>query len=305
MSLKPVNLNDLVRRIEKLLGRLIGEDIEMPTRLAAADVFVMADAGQIEQVLMNLVTNARDALPGGGLIAIITEEAELDEHFVKAHGFGSPGKYALMTVSDNGCGMDEGTRSKIFEPFFTTKELGRGTGLGLSIVYGIIKQHSGYIQVYSEPGHGTSFKIYLPLSNSSPDAAPSLSTALPRRGTETILLAEDDSDVRNLTRTVLEDFGYQIITAVDGQDAIVKFGERSAEIDLILMDVIMPKKGGLESYEAIKSVRPGIKVIFYSGYSHGAIQNEKIFHDDLNYLSKPVSPIILLNKIRELLDESK
>jgi PAS domain S-box-containing protein len=305
MSLKPVNLNDLVRRIEKLLGRLIGEDIEMPTRLAADEVFVMADAGQIEQVLMNLVTNARDALPEGGLIAIITEEAELDEYFVKAHGFGNPGKYALMTVSDNGCGMDEGTRAKIFEPFFTTKELGRGTGLGLSIVYGIVKQHGGYILVYSEPGHGTSFKIYLPLIKSLPDSAPSLSTALPRRGTETILLAEDDSDVRNLTRTVLEDFGYQIITAVDGQDAIVKFGERAADIDLILMDVIMPKKGGLESYEAIKSIRPGIKVLFYSGYSHGSIQNEKNFHDNLNYISKPVSPITLLNKIRELLDESK
>jgi PAS domain S-box-containing protein len=305
MNLKPMNLNDLVLRIEKLLGRLIGEDIEMPTRLAATDIFVMADAGQIEQVLMNLVTNARDALPRGGMIAIITEEAELDDQFVKLHGFGRPGKYALMTVSDNGCGMDEGTRAKIFEPFFTTKELGRGTGLGLSIVYGIVKQHNGYILVYSEPGHGTSFKIYLPLVKDLSDAAPAWVTPPPRRGTETILLAEDDGDVRNLTRTVLEDFGYRIITAVDGQDAIAKFVERAAEIDLVLLDVIMPKKGGLEAYEAIKALRPSIKVIFYSGYSTGVIQNANIFNNGLNYISKPVSPTDLLNRIRDVLDGGK
>jgi len=304
ISLKSVGLNDLVRRIESLLARLIGENIEMPTRLAATEVCVMADAGQIEQVLMNLVTNARDALTGGGKISIITEEAELDEQFVKVHGFGCPGKYALMTVSDNGCGMDAGTRAKIFEPFFTTKELGRGTGLGLSIVYGIVKQHNGYILVYSEPGHGTSFKIYLPLIKPSLEAAPSLATAPPRRGTETILLAEDDRDVRNLTRTVLEDFGYRIIAAVDGQDAIRKFREQAADIDLMLLDVIMPKIGGVEAYEAIKAIRPGIKVIFTSGYSAGAIPNSNFINDDLIYIPKPVSPIALLNKIREILDDS-
>ena len=305
ISLKPVNLNDLVRRLEKLLRRLIGEDIELPTRLAPSGISVLADAGQIEQVLMNLVTNARDAMPGGGMIAIITEEAELDSYFVKAHGFGAPGKYALITVSDNGSGMDEKTRAQIFEPFFTTKELGRGTGLGLSIVYGIVKQHNGNILVYSEPGHGTTFKVYLPLTKSCPEPSTLFPSAPPHQGTEIILLAEDDNQVRTLTRTVLEDFGYRVIAAVDGQDAIDKFRLQAANIDLILLDVIMPKKTGLEAYEAIKAIRPGIRAVFTSGYSDGIIQNTHIINGGLNYVPKPVNPVDLLKKIREVLDEKR
>jgi PAS domain S-box-containing protein len=300
---KPVNLNDAVRNVEKFLRRLIGEDIELPTRISPTDLTVMADAGQIEQVLMNLATNARDAMPDGGMIAIATQEAELDEGFVMVHGFGLPGKYALITVSDDGFGMDEGTRAKIFEPFFTTKELGRGTGLGLAIVYGIVKQHNGYILVYSEPGKGTTFKIYLPLITSSADEMPA-SPAIPLRGgTETILLAEDDKDVRNLTRIVLGDFGYHIIEAVDGQDATDKFHEHAASIDLILVDVVMPKKSGLDVYNAAKTIRPGIKAIFTSGYTAGILHTKGIIEKGLHYLSKPSSPVDLLKKIREVLDE--
>ncbi len=300
---KPVNLNDIVKGVEKLLQRLIGEDIELSTRLAGADLVVMADAGQIEQVLMNLATNARDAMPDGGVITLTTQGLDLDEDFMKVHGFGNPGRYAVISVSDTGCGMDEATREKIFEPFFTTKELGRGTGLGLAIVYGIVKQHNGNIAAYSEPGKGTTFRMYLPLITSSVEEPPALPAAPPLGGTETILLAEDDKDVRSLTMAVLQGFGYHVIEAVDGQDALAKFRKHMADIDLLLVDVVMPKIGGRDVYDAAKTIRPGIKVLFSSGYPADIIHKKGIVDEGLQFISKPVRPGDLLRKVREVLDE--
>jgi CheY-like chemotaxis protein len=199
--------------------------------------------------------------------------------------------------------MTEAIRKKVFEPFFTTKEQGKGTGLGLAIVYGIVKQHSGHISVYSEPGAGTTFRVYLPLISAPVQDLQSPNSAPPRRGTETILLAEDDPDVRKLTRMVLEDFGYRIIGATDGQDAIDKFQEHVAEIDIILADVVMPKKSGQDLYIAAKAVRPDIKIIFTSGYPSGTIQDKGLFNEGMNYVPKPVSPVELLKKLREVLDE--
>jgi PAS domain S-box-containing protein len=299
----PVDLNEIIRRVGKLLTRLIGEEIELKTRITDAYLTVMADSIQIEQVLMNLCTNARDAMPNGGLLLIETEMVEVGEEFIRIHGYGKPGMYALLTVSDTGVGMDKKTRDRIFDPFFTTKEVGKGTGLGLAMVYGIIKQHNGYINVYSDPGKGTNFKIYLPLSASALEE-PAMTTSLVlHRGTETILLAEDDGSVRELTATVLKNFGYTVIEAVDGEDAVEKFMENKDRVNLLIFDVIMPKKNGKEAYNDIQAVSSGVKVLFLSGYTANLIHKKGILENDANFLMKPVLVNILLKKVRELLDE--
>jgi CheY-like chemotaxis protein len=263
----------------------------------------MADLGQIEQVLMNLTTNARDAMPAGGILTIETELVGMDDEYIKMHGYGKPGKYALISVSDTGAGMDEKTREKIFEPFFTTKEIGKGTGLGLSIVYGIVKQHGGYINVYSELGKGTTFKIYLPLIESvAEQIKPSVAVAV-TGGSETVLLAEDDASVRRLTKAALEEFGYKIIEAEDGEDAINKFMENKDRIQLFLLDAVMPKKSGKAAYEEIKKIKPDIKALFMSGYSTDILSMKRIVGGELNFIVKPVSPTELLKKIREVLDK--
>ncbi len=302
ISPRPVNLNEVIKRAEKLLLRLIGEDIEFKTILADKDLTVMADSGQIEQVLMNLATNARDAMPRGGLLTIETELVELDKEYMKTHAVEAPGIYARISVTDTGIGMDEKTRERIFEPFFTTKEMGRGTGLGLAIVYGIIKQHNGYINVYSEPGKGTTFRIYIPLIKPEFKEAESIVLPAPKGGTETILTAEDDAEVRRLTKEVLENFGYKIIEAVNGADAINKFIENKDRIQLLLFDLIMPKKNGKEAYEEIRKVMPDIKVLFTSGYTADIIHEKGILEEGINFIPKPVSPDDLLRKIREVLD---
>jgi PAS domain S-box-containing protein len=302
---KPVDVNEIVKSVENLLRRLIGEDVELVTRTAGQSLLVMADTGQIEQVLMNLATNARDAMPEGGLLVIETEEIDVQEDVISAHGCGKPGKYALTTVSDTGGGMDAQTREKIFEPFFTTKELGKGTGLGLAIVYGIIKQHEGNVTVYSEPGKGTTFKIYLPLIATAVEEAKPEAAAPPRGGTETILLAEDDRDLIAMTASVLKEFGYTVIEAVDGQDAVEKYVAHAKEIDLLLLDVIMPKKSGREAYDAVKAAWPDIKALFISGYTADIIHKKGIFEEGIEFISKPVSPFDLVRKIRELLDRKK
>ena len=302
---KPVDLNDIVRNIEKLLRRLIGEDIDLSTQIAETSLIAMADAGQIEQVLMNLATNARDAMPEGGALTIRTEEIELGADFITAHGSGKPGKYALISVSDTGQGMDATMRDKIFEPFFTTKELGKGTGLGLAIVYGIVKQHEGAVNVYSEPGKGTTFRIYLPLIVTSVKETSAEKAAPPRGGTEAILLAEDDTEVRNIITIVLKNFGYRVIEAVDGQDALDKFAATGKEIDLMILDVIMPRKSGKEVYDAVRAVRPDLAVLFVSGYTADIVHKKGIFEEGIEFLSKPVSPHDLLRKIREVLDKHR
>ena len=225
ISLKPVNLNDIIQGIKNVLSRIIGEDIEISTVLTNKNLVVMADSGQIEQVLMNLATNAKDAMPDGGKLTIRTETLQFDQEFIKAHGYGKPGTYALLSVEDTGIGMDEKTRDKIFEPFFTTKETGKGTGLGLAMVYGTIKQHDGYINVYSESGKGTIFKIYLPLIKSTADRENEKVIQTIKGGSETILLAEDDTLVIDLMKNVLEGCGYQVIEAKDGEKAIRLFNK--------------------------------------------------------------------------------
>ncbi|MBI5206100.1 MAG: PAS domain S-box protein [Nitrospirae bacterium] len=302
--LAPIDLNETVRKIDRLLSRVIGEDIELRTELFDGRLTVMADHGQIEQVLMNLATNARDAMPSGGLLTIETGKIEIDEEYIKAHGYGKAGTYALISVTDSGVGMDEKTREKIFEPFFTTKEIGKGTGLGLSIVYGIIKQHNGYINCYSEAGKGTTFKIYLPLIKA--EEAKKIKTIKPETagtGTEIILLAEDEEEVRRLTRMVLEESGYKVIEAKDGEEAVNKYIESKDSIQLLLLDVIMPKMNGKEVYDRIKKLNPGIKVLFSSGYPADFIRKDDIVGKGLAFVSKPISPTELLKKVREALDK--
>jgi CheY-like chemotaxis protein len=239
----------------------------------------------------------------GGSLTLTTEIVIIDREFVSAHGYGRPGVYALITFTDTGSGMDEATKERVFEPFFTTKEVGKGTGLGLAVSYGIIKQHDGFIALYSEPGIGTTFRIYLPLiqSGTSEDLS-KLLEEVPVGGTETILLAEDDEAVRVLTKRLLTEFGYTVIEAVDGVDAVTRFTENSDAINLILSDLIMPNMNGKEAVDEIRKSRPEIKVIFSSGYAPETIQAKVSLEANVNFIAKPVSPMELLRKVRSVLD---
>ncbi len=303
ISLRPLDLSGILRRVERLLRRLIGEDLELTTTVPDGNTMVLGDSGQIEQVLMNLATNARDAMQDGGHLNIELSRVALDDAFRRVHGYGKPGPYALIAASDTGAGMEEKTRERIFEPFFTTKEVGKGTGLGLAIVYSIVKQHNGYINCYSEPGKGTAFKIYLPLTQAEAQAEKTAEPSAPMSGNETILLAEDDTEVRKLMKTVLEEFGYTVITADDGDDAVQKFSDNSGKIRLAVLDVIMPKKSGTEVYSDIKKIRPDIKALFTSGYTASVMLKKGILGPGMHFISKPVSPKDLLRKVREVLDQ--
>jgi CheY-like chemotaxis protein len=287
-----------------MLSRIIGEDIELVMRLADEKMQIMADIGQVEQVLMNIAANARDAMPHGGSLTISTEMRELDGAFVAANGYGTPGKYALISLTDTGTGINAENQSRIFEPFFTTKGVGEGTGLGLSIAYGIIKQHSGYIKVYSEAGAGATFKLFLPLVDETREPGQKAAELKPPRGgTETVLLAEDDPMLRKMTRIVLESAGYRVIPAEDGEDAVAKFREHGDTIQLLVFDLIMPKKNGKEAYEEIRNIRPGIKTLFTSGYSMDVISKKEMLDQGVDILQKPVLSKELLTKVRETLDK--
>jgi two-component system cell cycle sensor histidine kinase/response regulator CckA len=300
---KPTGLNDLVLRFEEFITRLIREDIKISATCTGGDLTILADRGQIEQLLMNLVTNARDAMPSGGTITIHTRFAHIDRQFIEERGFGKAGRYALLTVSDTGEGMDAETKRKMFDPFFTTKEQGKGTGLGLSTVYGIVKQNNGYIDVASEPGKGATFEIYLPLLEGvAAEERIATKDLTAKGGTETILIAEDNADLRELFSTILEHYGYQLINAVDGQDAVIKFRENRDQVKLVLLDGIMPRKNGKEAYEEIRGINPSIKAIFVSGYAEDIVSKEGLLEQGINFLQKPVSPLALLNKVREILD---
>ena len=303
INLRPVKLNEIIKDVENLLVRVIEEHIELRTTFTGEDIVIMADSGQIEQVLINLATNARDAMPDGGCLNISTELVELDEDFLKIHNYGKSGKYALLSITDTGTGIDEKTREKIFEPFFTTKEVGEGTGLGLSMVYGIIKQHNGYINVDSEVGKGTTFKICLPVIELKVEEIEKPIPATPIGGTETILLVEDNEEVRKLTKDILHRFGYKVLEAVDGEDAIKKFMGDKDKIRLLILDVIMPKKNGKEAFEEIKKIRPDIKALFMSGYTADTIHKKGVLEKKLNFIPKPISPKELLRKVREVLDK--
>jgi PAS domain S-box-containing protein len=298
----PVNLEDVVKEVENLLSRVIGEDVELSKVLTNEDLIIMADSSQIGQVLMNLATNARDAMPDGGSLIISTSRIELDKEFIKTHGYGKAGPYALLSFEDTGQGMDEKIKERIFEPFFTTKGVGKGTGLGLAMVYGIIKQHGGYINVYSEPGSGTTFKMYFPLAKSKVEEVKPLDPPPSSPGWETIMIVEDDVQVRNFMKEVLLKAGYSIIEAVDGEDALRVFHDNKDGIHLLLLDVIMPRKNGKDFYDEIKKTRTDMKVIFVSGYSAHIIYKQGILEEGLDFMSKPVQPEELLQKVRSLLD---
>ncbi len=298
----PIELNAVVLRIERLLKRLIREDIEIRTILTEADTTILADSVQIEQVLMNLITNARDAMPDGGVLTVRSETVVLDSDAVALRGYGRPGPYALLTVSDTGAGMDNRTRERVFEPFFTTKEMGKGTGLGLATVYGIVKQHQGFADVESAPGAGTSIRVYLPLAQAP--VSRETATAQPEvcGGSETVLIAEDDAAIRELTRSVLSEFGYRVIESADGEEAVRLFREQGDGVQLLLLDVIMPKKNGRAVHEEIRKLRPDIKTLFMSGYSADMIGREGVLEEGVYFISKPLSPTELLQKVRDVLD---
>jgi CheY-like chemotaxis protein len=241
-------------------------------------------------------------MSAGGEVTIRTERLNLGIESAQAHGSLSPGMYALMSVSDTGAGMDEKIRERVFEPFFTTKEVGKGTGLGLSIVYGIVKQHEGFIGIESQPGKGTTVKVYLPLIPGELEPVEEEESVLPQGGNETLLFAEDDPAVRGIVKNLLEEFGYTVIDAIDGEDAVRKFAAHQDAIGLVVLDVIMPRMNGKEAYEKIKGIRPDVKTVFMSGYTSDVLQSKFILEDGLHFLQKPVSPATLLRKIREVLD---
>jgi PAS domain S-box-containing protein len=296
-----INLNDIIVKVERLLSRLIGEDVEFKCILTDEDVTVLADAGQLEQILMNLATNARDAMPDGGYLYIETRRVDLDEALAKAHDVRKPGAYAQVLVTDSGMGMDQKTRERIFEPFFTTKDVGKGTGLGLAMVYGIIKQHNGFVEVESEIGMGTTLKIYLPLA---PRAMETPSVDLPpvKGGAETILVAEDDETVRKFITSVLTQFGYTVIQAEDGEDAVRKFMANRGAVKLLLLDIMMPKKNGKEVYDKIRIFEPGVKALFLSGYAADIMSQKGLLEKGLNFIDKPIPMNDLLRKVRAVLD---
>ncbi|MRR55597.1 MAG: response regulator [Deltaproteobacteria bacterium] len=322
---KLLDLNELVDKTKPLLSMMIGEDVELTVSHSDKPARVMADSGLLSQVLVNLAVNARDAMPEGGLLTMSTGLASKVESFTHAHGSAEPGHYGVIHVSDVGTGMDAKTRERIFEPFFTTKEVGKGTGLGLSMVYGIIDQHKGCIVVTSEIGKGTTFSIYLPMATESDIPLKSAGEHLPYletggrnrgtdkwysqpmaerfpSGTEMVLVAEDDYSVRTLTKNLLQENGYTIIEAVNGEEAIQKFMDHAGEVQLLLLDVIMPKKNGWEAYDTIRRVRPDIRVIFTSGYTADVFLQRAIPEEEMNVLAKPIPPGDLLKAIRFELD---
>jgi PAS domain S-box-containing protein len=301
---KVVNLNQILADIHRMLQRIIGEDIELELALEEDLGLVKVDPGQIEQVIVNLSVNARDAMPEGGKLTIETSNIALDEEYARNHLTVDPGEYVMLAVSDTGLGMTEEVKRQLFEPFFTTKELGKGTGLGLATCYGIIKQSGGNIWVYSEPGQGSTFKIYLSRVSATPDVLPRRdeSTDLPT-GTETILLVEDEPSVRNIAARILREQGHRVIEASTGEHALEVFKEMGEEgIDLLLTDLVMPQMSGKELADQLKTTRPGLKVLFFSGYTDEVVIRHGLLDRNAAYLQKPFSSSGLTRKIRELLD---
>jgi two-component system, cell cycle sensor histidine kinase and response regulator CckA len=302
--IEPVNLNlsVLVADLMKLVGKVVGEHIEVKTSMGRDLPTIHADRGQIEQVVMNLCLNARDAMPEGGRLVVETGDVVLNEEYVRQYPYMRTGRYALLTVSDTGVGMDEKTCERVFEPFFTTKGPDKGTGLGLAMVYGIVKQHGGFILVDSKPGKGTTFKVYFPAIEAQPDAVPvKRGEEIVRGGTETILLAEDEEAIRALAERILTGFGYTVLVARNGEEAVGIF-RRKKEIVLAVLDVVMPQKGGKEAFEEMHRQDPRLKVIYMSGYSADGIHDSFVLTPGTPFLQKPFGSKILARKVREVLD---
>lgn len=304
LEMKPLLVDNLIEDFTKIISRIIGEDIELKIRLNSGKNLVIGDITQIKQIIMNLITNARDAMPKGGVLSINTELIDMDDNFIKFHGFGKPGKYVLISVSDTGVGIEETIKSRIFEPFFTTKSPDRGTGLGLAIVYGIVKQHGGYVDVYSKPGFGSTFNIYLPSKDIPFDKEREIVqkvSEITYGSGELILLIEDDDNVRNYLKKALEHGNYQIVEARNGFEGIEKYLLNKDKIKLVILDIIMPLKNGKETLDEIKKIEPSQKYIFISGYPSEIIFEKGMVDSNIEFLSKPISPMVLLQKVKEVL----
>ena len=287
-----------------MLRRLVGEDLDLQLHLAPRLDRISADKGQIEQILTNLVVNARDAMPRGGRITIETANVELDDAYVKQHVAGQPGPHVMLAVSDTGMGMSRATQSRIFDPFFTTKALGHGTGLGLATVYGIVKQSGGTIWVYSEPGRGTTFKIYFPRADGIAElVVPRGRDTAATRGSETILVVEDEESVRVLVTDVLTRAGYTVLASADVAGGLDWSHRFAGPIHLLLTDVVMPGQSGRELATQLVAARPGIKVLYMSGYTEHAIAHHGIIESEAPLIDKPFTPEGLRQRVRELLDE--
>jgi CheY-like chemotaxis protein len=300
-----LDLNSLLTNVDEMLRRMIGEDIELATHLPSGLGRVKADPGQIEQVIMNLAVNARDAMPQGGQLTLEAANVELDSRYASSHESVLPGHYVMIAMSDTGIGMDAETQVHIFEPFFTTKEQGKGTGLGLATVYGIVKQSGGSIRVYSEPGKGTTFKVYLPRIDQAVEVIAPTNVPVDEqlsRGSETILLAEDEEAVRSLVRGVLESTGYQVLETKGANDAL-EVGERHRKhIHLLLTDVVMPQMSGAELVKHLAPLHPETKVLYMSGYADHAVVRHGLLDPSTAFLQKPFTPDALALKVREVLD---
>jgi PAS domain S-box-containing protein len=304
LEMRVLDLNSIVRDVDEMLLRIIGEDIELVTLLAGDLGRVKTDRGEIEQVIMNLAVNARDAMPDGGKLTIETANAELDEAFARAHVAVTPGRYVMFSVSDTGVGMTPEIKERVFEPFFTTKEKGKGTGLGLSTVYGIVKQSGGNIWVYSEPGKGSTFKIYLPrVDEPLEEVVERVVAGEFPRGTETILVVEDEDEVREVAVRILSGQGYKVLEASQGLDAFLICTEHDGPIHLLLTDVVMPKMSGRELAETLMSIRPGIKVLYMSGYTDNAIVHHGVLETGVDFIQKPFAVDALARKVRDVLDK--
>ena len=304
MNPKPVQVDTIIHNTFDLIKKILGENVELSTCFSDKSLLVRADTGQMEQVLMNLATNARDAMPSGGHMHITTREVIIQEGFETKYGLTAPGIYALISVSDTGMGIDDKSQERVFEPFYTTKEIGKGTGLGLSIIYGIVKQHNGSAHIKSELGKGTTISIYLPTIEEVHICREKRHNAKHSvEGAETILVTEDDEIVKTFLVKILERVGYNVITAKDGEDGVSRFKEHADDISLVLTDVVMPKKNGKEIIEEIKKIKPEMKVIFISGYTKDIIHQKGIIEKDTAFITKPFQKADLLQRVREVLDQ--
>lgn len=302
MNQQVQNLNLLIETVGSFITRIIHDNISFTLSLQDAPLGVNVDTVQIEQVLLNLATNARDAMPDGGAFSIATTTGTINEQYVATLGYGTPGRYAIITVTDSGHGMDAKTKLKVFDPFFTSKEAGKGTGLGLAMVMSIIRQHSGFIDLQSEPGKGSIFKLYLPLVDMGEIVAePAEVYHQMEKAQGVILVAEDDAETRRALEELLTHAGYTVITAEDGQDAVEKFSTRRGEINLVITDVVMPRKSGKAASDEIRQMSKGVKFIFISGHSGSVIERDGCLEEGATVIEKPVMPFVLLRKIWEMI----
>jgi two-component system cell cycle sensor histidine kinase/response regulator CckA len=302
---KRIDLNMHVLQSTSLLRRVIGENITITAQTARDLHVAMADPSQVDQILMNLCLNARDAMTKGGRLSIETKNAEIDEEYCRSVDYAKPGSYVLLSVSDTGTGMDAQTLEQVFEPFFTTKEMGKGTGLGLATVYGIVKQHNGFINVQSAPGKGSTFEVYLPAGTGAPEMREGQTDESPRRGTETILLAEDHEGLRQSAKEMLEALGYRVILASDGLEAVRLFKVNPDRIDLIVLDVVMPGLSGPDAYQQMSAIQPELKAIFTTGYTSEAASLASMLEKGASFLQKPYSQRSICQMIRGVLDHAR